>query len=403
MADFHQSGSITTLHRLGIPDIGRLDRELTGFSAARPITLILPCHIGEVGTGGLDSIIRELAMVPYLKRIIVGIDGAARRRDWDAARACFGRLPQRPLLIWNDGPRMKELFRTLAEAGFDPGPPGKGRNVRTCFGYALADGEPGVIAVHDCDILAYSREILARLCYPLAHPNLGFRFCKGYYARVSDRLDGRLTRLLLTPLLDTLRSQIAPHPGLAYLEHFRYPLSGECALDIDVARRVGVPGDWSLEVGMLAEVARHLPPGAICQSELCENYDHKHRDLSPQDIGRGLGKMATDIALSIFRELGRQGVRMDAGLLDGLPDAYARRAGEYLRHYAADAAINGLHYPRADEELAVDTFVRCIQAAMGSLQKNPKPDIIPPSWSLVEQALPAFLPGLAEAVHSDNA
>ena len=31
-----------------------------------------------------------------------------------------------------------------------------------------------MIAVHDCDIVSYSRELLARLCYPTANPNLGY-------------------------------------------------------------------------------------------------------------------------------------------------------------------------------------------------------------------------------------
>jgi glucosyl-3-phosphoglycerate synthase len=402
VADFHQSGPIATLHRLGRSDTARLERELVGFSAGRPITLVLPCHIGEVGTAGLDSIISELSRVPYLKRVIVGIDGAARRRDWEAARAVFSRLPQRAILVWNDGPRMKDLFRTLVESGFDPGPPGKGRNVRICLGCAVADGEPGVVAIHDCDILAYSRELLARLCYPVAHPEWGFGFCKGYYARVSDRLDGRVTRLLLAPLLRALRGRIGRYPGLDYLEHFRYPLAGECALDSDLARRVEIPGDWSLEVGMLAGVARHLPNSAICQSELCENYDHKHRELTPGDIATGLGKMAGDIVRSIFRELGRQGVRAEEGLFDRLPADYARHADECLRIFAADAAINGLDYPRADEKLAVETFVRCIRAAVDAHGISPRDGPVPASWNLVERALPGFLPDLAEAVRRDN-
>jgi len=68
---------------------------------------------------------------------------------------------------------------------------------------------------HGClarlDILTYSRELLARLCYPVAHPNLGFDFCKGYSARFTDKLNGRVMRLLVTPLIRSLQSIIGIH------------------------------------------------------------------------------------------------------------------------------------------------------------------------------------------------
>ena len=44
-------------------------------------------------------------------------------------------------------------------------------------------------------------------------------------------------------------------------------------MDLDVIRRVRIPYDWALEVGMLSEVFRNCAPRAICQSELCENYE----------------------------------------------------------------------------------------------------------------------------------
>jgi hypothetical protein len=89
------------------------------------------------------------------------------------------------------------------------GPGGKGRNVWTCFGYVLASEQARMVAVHDCDILTYHRELLTRLCYPLAHPALGFDFCKGYYARVTQQLNGRVMRLLVTPLLRALERRRA--------------------------------------------------------------------------------------------------------------------------------------------------------------------------------------------------
>lgn len=118
-----------------------------------------------------------------------------------------------------------------------------------------------MVAVHDCDIVTYNRELLARLCYPVAHPAFGFDFCKGYYARASNKLNGRVMRLLVTPVLRSLKSIIGPHPFLVYLDTFRYALSGEMAMDIDLVRRNRIPYDWGLEIGMLSEVFRNSARG----------------------------------------------------------------------------------------------------------------------------------------------
>src|SRR5205085_8281472 len=125
--------------------------------------------------------------------------------------------------LWNDGPRIQELFRKLDESELNPGPDGKGRNVWISLGYVLASEQARMVALHDCDIITYSRELLARLFYPVAHPALGFDFCKGYYARYTTKLNGRVMRLLVTPLFRSLESIIGPHPFLVYMDTFRYP------------------------------------------------------------------------------------------------------------------------------------------------------------------------------------
>jgi glucosyl-3-phosphoglycerate synthase len=402
MSDFFQTGAITTLHRLGAPRVAELEAELAQFSRERPIALILPCHVRDLGGRGLAAIVQELAQVSCLHRVVVGLDGATRRDEWLAARKFFARLPQAPLLLWNDGPRLQRLLRKLAKHDLDPGPTGKGRNVWLCLGAVLAGDSARVVAVHDGDILTYRRELLARLCYPVAHPSLGFDFCKGYYARVAGRLHGRVTRLLFTPLLRALTSLVGAHPFLSYLDCFRYPLAGEICLEVDLARRLRLPGDWALEVGVLAEVFRNAAPRAICQSELCDDYDHKHQQLSPRDAGKGLHRMAIDIAHTLFRRMAAEGIRLDAGLLDTLPTAYLRQAGETLRSYAADATINGLECPRHEEERAVATFARSLREAAQLFHRRSIPAEPIPSWNQVQSALPDFLEELREAVRLDN-
>jgi glucosyl-3-phosphoglycerate synthase len=401
MSDFFQTGAIATLHRLGQRKIESLEEELEKFCLETPIALVLPCHIREMGTPALDGIISVLKHVTYIKQIVIGIDGAGSR-EFAKARRYFRRLPQRPTLLWNSGPRIQSLLRKLDDAEVNAGQTGKGRNVWLCFGYVLASDQARMVAVHDCDIVTYNRELLARLCYPVAHPSLGFDFCKGYYARYTTKLNGRVMRLLVTPLLRSLESIIGPHPFIVYMDTFRYPLSGEMSLDLDLIRRTRIPADWGLEVGMLADVFRNAAPKSICQSELCEQYDHKHQELSARDPERGLNKMATDIAKSIFHTVASEGIKLDSGVFDTLLSAYVRKAEDTLRHYHADARINGLEFDRHQEELAATTFVRGIRTAAKAFQEDPLGAPLIPNWNRVESALPTFLEELNEAVRLDN-
>ena len=397
MADFFQTGALATLHRLGLTDVPRLERELEGFAKERPIALVLPCHINELGTDALKLIIAELSEVRYFAEIVIGIDGATTAAEWQKARAAFAAMPQKPALLWNDGPQMKALFQALGAAGFSTGVPGKGRNVWICLGYVLASGKARIVGSHDCDIATYSRELPARLCYPVANPALGFNFCKGYIARYSTRLNGRVMRLLFTPLIRSLQSILGAHPFLTYLDTFRYPLSGEMCIDLDLVRRVRVSSDWGVEVGMLAEIFRNAAPRAICQSELADRYDHKHQALS------ALHPMAVDVSKTVFRVMAAEGIKLDAEHFDTLLSAYVRKAGDALRDYHADSQINGLDYDRHEEESAVATFADAVRLASKAFLQNPPSPTLMPAWSDVKSALPGFLAELRKAVQKDNA
>jgi glucosyl-3-phosphoglycerate synthase len=402
MADFFQTGTVATLHRLGTPDLPRLERELTAFSADRPISLVLPCHVRELGTPALRDVIAILKDVPYLRQIVIGIDGADAK-DWQRARKMFASLPPTATLLWNDGPRISSLLERLTTADLEPSPTGKGRNLWLCFGYLLASDLARVVAVHDCDILTYDRALLARLCYPVANPTFGFDFCKGYSARFSDQLNGRVMRLLVTPLLRSLHDIVGDHPFLTYLDTFRYPIAGEICLSADLLRRARVPADWGVDIGLLAEIFHLVSPEAICQVDLAERYDHKHQEISPRDATKGLHKMAIDLVKCLLRSLAGHGIKLDRALFDTLLTAYARKAEDTLRFSAADAAINGLKYDRLQEKLAVATFVHSIREASQDYEDDPLGAPLIPNWNRVISALPDFFDTFKQAVDSDNA
>jgi len=297
---------------------------------------------------------------------------------------------------------MRRLLQRLAAHDCEGGPAGKGRNLWLCFGYVLASERSGMIAVHDCDIITYSRELLARLIYPVAHPTMGFDFCKGYSARFSQKLNGRVMRLMVTPLIRSMESILGVHHFLVYLDTFRYPLSGEVSFDLDIVRRCRIPSDWGIEVGMLAEVFRVSSPKSICQVELCERYDHKHQELSSRDASKGLNKMSVDIAKCIFHTMAGHGIKLDRGFFDTLLSAYMRKAEDTMRFYAADAEINHLSYDRHGEELAVATFARSIRLAAKAYMEDPLEDPMIPNWNRVESAIPGFLDEMRAAVQTDN-
>jgi glucosyl-3-phosphoglycerate synthase len=271
------------------------------------------------------------------------------------------------------------------------------------YGYLLARGECEVIALHDCDILNYSRELLARLCYPVMNPTLGFEFCKGYYARVTDRMHGRATRLFMTPLIRALAGMAPASPFLRFLDSFRYALSGEFAMRINLARVNRIPGDWGLEVGVLAEVQRNCAVSGVCQVDLADNYEHKHQSLSAEDPSKGLRRMARDIAKSLFHTLAGEGVVFSQDHFRSLQVRYVRMAEDTINRYYADAKLNGLEFDRHTEELEVAAFTKSLGLAAAEFIEDPLGAPLIPNWNRVLAALPDFFERLGQAVGDDMA
>jgi glucosyl-3-phosphoglycerate synthase len=244
--------------------------------------------------------------------------------------------------------------------------------------------------------------MLARLCYPVANPNIDYVFCKGFYSRVTDRMHGRVTRLLVTPLVRSLQQLVGPHRFLGFLDSFRYPLAGEFCMTTDLARVNRIPWDWGLEVGSLAEVHRNFSPRRVCQVDIAATYEHKHQALSAEDPGKGLMKMTVDIAKSIFRTLASEGVAFSDGLFKSLSVAYLRHAEDTIMKYEADAAINGLIFDRHEEAKAVEAFTRAIVMAAQVYMENPMGTPLIPNWNRVTSAIPGILGMLKKAAEEDN-
>jgi glucosyl-3-phosphoglycerate synthase len=399
MADFYQTGVVTTLHRLTGDGLGRLERDLEGFAEETRISLVLPALYSEFETAAMRRIREELAQVRYLRHIVVAL-GRANRSQYERAREFFEDFPH-VTILWIDSERTQRLLGLLEERGLSAGPDGKGRSCWLAYGYLLAGGDCDIIALHDCDILNYDRRLLARLCYPVANPNLGFEFCKGYYARVTGRMHGRATRLFLTPLIRALLGMTHSAPFLEFVDSFRYPLAGEFAMDANLARVNRIPGDWGLEVGVLAEVFRNCGTARVCQVDLTDNYEHKHQALSPDDPTKGLRRMAVDIAKSVFRTMAGEGVAFTKDHFRSLQVRYVRIAEDTIGRYYADAVLNGLEFDRHAEELAVATFARSLRQASAEFTEDPLGPPQIPNWNRVISAIPEFFDILVDSVAGD--
>jgi glucosyl-3-phosphoglycerate synthase len=401
MADFYQTGVVTTLHRLTPDNIERLEADLEKFSQNKPIGLVLPALYSEFETSAMQHMVPELQKVRYLQRIVVVL---ARATSDEFERACrfFQNFYTPVSVVWMDSGRIQALFRMLEERGLSAGADGKGRSCWLAYGYLLAMRDCAVIALHDCDIVNYERQLLARLCYVIAHPHLPFDFCKGYYARATDRMFGRVTRLFMTPLIRALEGMAPGTPFLHYLDSFRYALAGEIAMDINLARVNRIPADWGLEVGVLAEVFRNCAVARTCQVELTDNYEHKHQALSADDPSNGLARMAADISRSLFSTLASEGVVFSADHFRSLEVRYVRMAQDTISRYYADAVLNGLKFDRHAEELAVSAFARSLRTAATEFIEDPRGLPLIPNWNRVLAAVPEFFDLLQDAVTKDS-
>lgn len=401
MSDFYQTGVVATFHRLGRINLEKIETELSWYANERPIALVLPSLYSELEGEALKGIVRELKEVKYIKEIVVTL-GPATEEEFRNAKEFFSMLPQKVSIIWNTGPRISEIYKTIERAELPIGEPGKGRSVWMAFGYILSRQEFKAIVLHDCDILSYTRDMLARLCYPVVNPNLDYDFCKGFYSRITDRMHGRVTRLLFIPLIRALQKILGYHPLLAFFDSFRYPLAGEFSMDVDMARINRIPGDWGLEVGVLAEVYRNTSLRRVCQVDIAENYEHKHQELSPEDATKGLHKMCVDICKSIFRTLASEGIVFSSGLFRTLVATYVRTAQDMLKRYEDDAIINGLFFDRHEENLAVETFTKGIKKAAETIMEDPLGVPLISSWDRVTSAVPDILNSIKDAVEEDN-
>ncbi|MFM7463980.1 MAG: glycosyl transferase [Cyanobium sp.] len=405
MSDFFQNGIVTTLHDLGSRSREDLEAEVARQVGRSPVALVLPCLASELDGPALAPFVRHLSTMPWLGSIVVGLD-QADREAYERAQRLLAALPQPHQVIWNDGPRVTALVQEWHQAGLAPRDRGKGHNIWLGLGLVQALGQAEVVALHDCDVVSFEPRMLARLVFPVVHQESGYVFAKGFYPRISrEVMYGRVSRLFVTPLIRALRRCVPPSRYLEFLVSFRYPLAGECAMRISAARRLHLPSDWGMEIGVLTEVFRDYSTRQLCQVDIAAGYDHKHQvfDLHQSQPDRGLARMSRDITLSLFRGLASQGQVVDLGLVRTVVTAYQRVVLDLMDSYAHDAAINSLQINRGQEQQAVDFFATNLFEAGRRFVEEDRQIPLTPTLDEVSRLRPDALPRLVEAVGADTA
>lgn len=336
---------ITTLHEFSgdLPDV-EADRA----------AVVLPMTGKEPRSPATTRILQSLEDVDP-GRVVVPLRTAPERatdvRDWLLSfDLAVDVLP-------SEGESLAELLR---EAGVYA-PPGKGRDVWLGIGVAASDHE--YVICHDADTTSDTRPFVPRLLFPLEH---GFRFSKGFYARIENgHLYGRLFRLFYVPLVRALLDH-GDADILRYLDGFRYALAGEFGLTADLAQSLHVEPRWGLEVGTLGDAYATAGTAGTAQVDL-GRYTHDHRGV---EGAGGLASMATDVASALFRVVEAQGVTPP---YDRLPHDYRSTAKRLVDQYAADCAFNGYDFDRTAERDQIDAYADAIAP--------PGPDDRLPAWS----------------------
>ena len=402
MGDFSQNGIVSTLHDFKTKSTEQIEKELLEFSKERKMELILPCLYSELEGEALPKIVSEISKTKYLNHIIIGLDKANESQAKDAWKF-FKKLKTDFTILWNHGPRLLKLDEELKDKNLAPNQPGKGRNVWYCLGMSIARDTARSVALHDCDIKTYDRRMLAKLFYPVVNPVFNFEFCKGFYPRIAnEKMNGRVARLLVAPLLIALEKTIGSSEYLQFMKSFKYPLSGEFSFRRNVLPELRISSDWGIEVGVLSEMQRNFSPNNICQVDLADTYDHKHQDLSLDDETKGLSKMSIDIIKTFIKKLATQGNSFSRETFRSLKATYYRCALDMIDIYRSDATMNGLKFDSHNEEKAVELFAINIMKAGDDFYVNPMDTPFIPTWSRVKSAIPDFLTKLKKAVSDDN-
>ncbi len=345
-----------------------LSNQLAGYKDKLPSGLIIPIYGNDINSPGIPKIIEEINQCSYLSKIFIALS-VKDPNDYEEAMRLSRKFKTPCEVIWCNKPEVQDVLEELKGKGLDvTSLSGKGKDVWLAIG--IASLELFAFAVHDADIVSYTKMLPTKILYPVIEPKLDFFFAKGYYARINQenrRMYGRVHRLFISPILEVLQEKLRYSKFLTYLQSYSYPLAGEIALYSDLATHLRVPADWGLELGLLSEVYRNASYGRICEVDL-GFYDHRHKTIDPE----GLLRTAEDSFVTLLRTLTEtENINVSHSFLTSLQVSYRRLAQDKIRQFHADATCNMLDFDRHEEETNVDQLCSVIASGGRKYLENP--------------------------------
>jgi glucosyl-3-phosphoglycerate synthase len=334
MSDFAQHGPIITLPCLDPTSTDVLQHEiLPHLTQKTPVALVLPCIAADAIQPPLSQILNALQGARWVQHILIPINGLSHLEFDRVSRDLLKTHPRLPLTLLHTDSDLPELE------------PGKGTNVLNALGLLKQNAFQGAVAIHDADNLAFQKENLARLLHPIVDRAFGMEFAKQFYSRFDQQLHGRVSRLFLAPLLNTLSTTL-PAELTHFLNAFRYPLAGECALTMRLAEQIRIPSGWGLEIGLLAETHRLLAPDAVCQVGSAHPHLHRHHK-NPQHLLQQCRAILDTLASHPSTEN-----QLSNSALSPLKPLFTQAQLRALRASSLVARANGLQHD-ADSELGL--------------------------------------------------
>jgi glucosyl-3-phosphoglycerate synthase len=382
---------IANIHDFSL-DFDVMSSCLNGLKKECPSGLIIPIKGSDIKSPGLPKMVEEINHCEYLTKVLIALSADDYKGYNEALRLSKSfKVPCE--VAWCNKPEVLSVLEDLKHKGIDVTPlSGKGKDIWIAMGIASLD--LFAFAIHDADIVSYTKMLPTKMLYPIIEPELDFFFAKGYYARINQdnkKMYGRIHRLFINPILEVLQEKLHYSKFLTYLQSFSYPLAGEMSLYCDIATHLRVPSDWGLELGLLSEVYRNASYGRICQVDL-GTYDHRHKTIDENS----LLKTAEDSFITLLRTLTEtENIDVSEPFLTSLQVAYRRLAQDKIRQYHADATCNRLNFDRHEEETNVDSLCSVILTGGRKYLENPVRAQLP-DWLRTMAAMPNLREKLRE-------
>lgn len=376
MADFLQTTNLYTLSDICFAE-SKVD--LQRYFAAN-IVVVIPCQVYHLESHLIFQLLNKLKLIAYITEIVVVVNGIPK--PLPELVQSLKMIDSRITVLFESGKNSAELSQCL---NIQPQAlVGKGFALWLGFTYVLQKySKPVFIATIDADMQNFTSDFLLKLFYPLVQ--FGAQINKGYYVRYScDKLDARLTRLLVFPLLHAMRKQESATSAskvIDFLIEFRYPLSGDVAITSSLLSKLSLRAAWSYDLSLLVQVQQQAVDLPIFQTEITDNYQHIHREMA-SEANHGLIEVAQDI-INYLLEFAPFNIQI-------LASDYLRVAFALIDKYAKLADFNGLNFNVLEEQKLARQFV----LLLGQNQSSPT---ILPTWEQVnhQEAVKQFILDLA--------